>query len=183
MKEDMDVEVIRLSKEVKEIANDNAERAHFLSRYVDDEVLKVSQKAAKQIENLKILSAKLTEQFKKHLINHENMKNDVYKRFEFIEKHLPIYRSELYKLMEKSEQRLLQKMKEVKETVDLNMVNNLKQLDERMDQFSELVDVNLDTLRKAITDNWEIFISVINKVNDDFMVRTASFVEDLEMIS
>jgi len=107
MKEDMDVEVIWLSKEVKEIANDNAERAHFLSWYVDDEVLKVSQKAAKQIENLKILSAKLTEQFKKHLINHENMKNDVYKRFEFIEKHLPIYRSELYKLMEKSEQRLL----------------------------------------------------------------------------
>jgi len=47
MKEDMDVEVIRLSKEVKEIANDNAERAHFLSWYVDDEVLKVSQKAAK----------------------------------------------------------------------------------------------------------------------------------------
>lgn len=42
MKEDMDVEVIRLSKEVKEIANDNSERAHFLSRYVDDEILKVS---------------------------------------------------------------------------------------------------------------------------------------------
>ncbi len=74
-------------------------------------------------------------------------------------------------------------MKEVKETVDLNMVNNLKQLDERMDQFSELVDVNLDTLWKAITDNWEIFISVINKVNDDFTVKTSSFVEDLEMIS
>ena len=74
-------------------------------------------------------------------------------------------------------------MKEVKETVDLNMVNNLKQLDERMDQFSELVDVNLDTLWKAITDNWEIFISVINKVNDDFTAKTSSFVEDLEMIS
>ena len=47
MKEDMDVEVIKLNKEVKEIANDNSERAHFLSRYVDDEILKVSQKAAK----------------------------------------------------------------------------------------------------------------------------------------
>ena len=74
-------------------------------------------------------------------------------------------------------------MKEVKETVDLNMVNNLKQIDERMDQFSELVDVNLDTLRKAITDNWEIFISVINKINDDFSQSTENFVEDLEMIS
>jgi len=146
MKEDMDVEMIWLGKEVKEIANDNSEWAHFLSRYVDDEILKVSKKAAKQIENLKILSAKLTEQFKKHLINHENMKTDIYKWFEFIEKHLPIYWSELYKLMEKSESWLLAKMKEVKETVDLNMINNFKQVDERMDQFWELVDVNLDTL-------------------------------------
>ena len=91
MKEEMDSEMIKLNKEVKEIANDNSERAHFLSRYVDDEILKVSKKAAKQIENIKLLSAKLTEQFKKHLINHENMKQDIYKRFEFIEKHLPIY--------------------------------------------------------------------------------------------
>jgi hypothetical protein len=61
MKEDQDVELIKLNKEVKEIANDNSERAHFLSRYIDDEIMKVSMKAAKQIENIKILSAKLTE--------------------------------------------------------------------------------------------------------------------------
>jgi len=61
------------------------------------------------------------------------MKTDIYKRFEFIEKHLPIYRSELYKLMEKSETWILSKMKELKETVDLNMVNNFKQVDEWMD--------------------------------------------------
>lgn len=61
MKEETDREVKRLSKEVKDVASDNAERAHFLSRYIDDEILKVSQKAAKQIENLKTLSAKLTE--------------------------------------------------------------------------------------------------------------------------
>ena len=96
------------------------------------------------------------------------MKQDIYKRFDFIEKHLPIYRSELYKLIEKSESRMLNKMKDVKEAVDQNMINNLKTVDDRLDQFSELVDVNLDTLRKAITDNREIFVSIINKVNDDF---------------
>ena len=61
MKQDTDSELMKLNKEVKEIANDNSERSHFLSRYIDDEILKVSKKAAKQIENLKILSAKLTE--------------------------------------------------------------------------------------------------------------------------
>jgi DNA-binding winged helix-turn-helix (wHTH) protein len=84
--------------------------------------------------------------------------------------------------MEKSEERVLSKMKEVKETVDQNMLNNFRSFDERLDQFSQLVDVNLDTLRKAIQDNRHIFISTINKVNDDFNLRTSSFVDDLMMI-
>ena len=64
------------------------------------------------------MSAKLTEQFKKHLINHENMKKDIYKRFEIIEGHLPVYRSELYKLLESNESRAMTKIKEIKEAVE-----------------------------------------------------------------
>jgi hypothetical protein len=55
------------------------------------------------MEQVKALCGKLTEQFKKHLINNETMKKDVYKRFEIIEGHLPVYRSELYKLLEANE--------------------------------------------------------------------------------
>jgi len=107
---------------------------------VDDEIYKVSEKVAKPIDNLKMLSTRLTEQFKKHLINHENIKKDIYKRFDFLEKHMPVYRSELYKLIEKSEGRLLIKMKELKENLDNNLMSNFKVFDDRMDQFSELVD-------------------------------------------
>ena len=110
------------------------------------------------------------------------MKTDIYKRFEFIEKHLPIYRSELYKLMEVSETRMLNKMKETKESIDKTMLNNFKATHDRMDQFSELVDVNLDTLRKAITDNREVFVSVVNKVNDDSYQRHELVVEDLKAL-
>lgn len=74
-----------------------------MSRYIDEEIEKIGSKSGKAVENLKVLCAKLTEQFKKHLINHESMKKDLYKRFEIIESHLPVYRSELYKLMEQSE--------------------------------------------------------------------------------
>jgi hypothetical protein len=109
-----DKTVQKLIKDVKDTAHDSAERAHFLSRYIDEEVVKV----AKQVENIKTLCAKLTEQFKKHLINHENMKKDIYKRFEIIESHLPIYRSELYKLLEGTETRCLSKMKEVKDAIE-----------------------------------------------------------------
>lgn len=75
----------------------------------------------------------MTEQFKKHLINHENMKKDIYKRFEQIEKHLPLYRSELYNMLEKAENRMVTKMKEVKDTIEKSTLTNFQVLDERMD--------------------------------------------------
>ncbi len=110
------------------------------------------------------------------------MKKDIYKRFEIIESHLPIYRSELYKLLESTETRVLEKMKEVKDALQSNMLTNFQLLDERVDQFSELVDSNIDTLRKATQDNREVFVSVINKTNEELESRYNSFVDDLEKI-
>lgn len=177
-----DKTVQRLIKDVKDTAHDSAERAHFLSRYIDEEVVKVGGRVGKQVENIKTLCAKLTEQFKKHLINHENMKKDVYRRFEIIESHLPIYRSELYKLLEGTETRCLGKLKEVKDALEQTMLTNFTVLDERVDQFSELVDSNMETLRKGVQDNREVFVTVINKTNEEVEARYNSFVEDLEKV-
>ena len=78
----------------------------------------------KQLEGVKGHSAKLMEQFKKHLINHENMKKDMYNRFDIIDGHLPVYRSELYNIMEKSENRAMQKIKEIQVSVESTMLTN-----------------------------------------------------------
>ena len=67
------------------------------------------------------------------------MKKDLYKRFEIIESHLPVYRSELYKLMEQAEQRQLEKVKELKDALSGTILTNFTALDDRVDQFSELV--------------------------------------------
>ena len=93
-----------------------------------------------------MLCAKLTEQFKKHLVNHEAMKKDLYKRFEIIESHLPVYRSELYKMMETTEARTLSKLKELKDALSQTILTNFTALDDRVDQFSELVSHWSETL-------------------------------------
>jgi len=142
LKDSQDATILKLLKDVKDQAQDSAERAHFLSRYIDEEIAKVSEKTTKNVENLKVLSAKLTEQFKKHLINHESMKKDLYKRFEIIESHLPVYRAELFKLMEQTEARSLNKMKELKDALSNTILTNFTALDDRVDQFSELVSLN-----------------------------------------
>jgi hypothetical protein len=45
------------------------------------------------------------------------MKKDLYKRFEIIESHLPVYRNELFKNMETTEARVLNKLKELKDAL------------------------------------------------------------------
>lgn len=40
----------------------------------------------------------------------------------------------------------------------------------------------MDTLRKAIQDNREVFVTVINKTNEELESRYNSFVEDLEKV-
>jgi uncharacterized protein YicC (UPF0701 family) len=139
VKDQQEATVLKILKDVKDQAQDSAERAHFLSRYIDEEISKIGTKTSKQVENIKVLAAKLTEQFKKHLINHESMKKDLYKRFEIIESHLPVYRSELYKLMEQTEARTLVKVTELKDSMSNTIVQNFTALDDRVDQFSELV--------------------------------------------
>lgn len=67
------------------------------------------------------------------------MKKDLYKRFEIIESHLPVYRSELYKMMETTEARTLSKLKELKDALSQTILTNFTALDDRVDQFSELV--------------------------------------------
>ena len=62
------------------------------------------------------------------------------------------------------------------------MLTNFQVLDERVDQFSELVDSNMETLRKALQDNREVFVSVINKTNEEVENRYNGFVEDLEKV-
>ena len=111
------------------------------------------------------------------------MKRDVYKRFEIIEGHLPVYRSELYKLLESNEQRTLQKMKEIRDAIEQSMLTHFQSLDQRVDKFSELVDGNMETLRKAIAESREVYISIINKSNVEQEERFNELVDDIDKVA
>ena len=44
------------------------------------------------------------------------------------------------------------------------------------------VDNNLETLRRALQDNREVFVSVVNKTNEDQETKHNNLVEDLEKV-
>lgn len=41
VKEQHDKQITKIAKDMKETAHDSAERAHFLSRYIDEEIIKI----------------------------------------------------------------------------------------------------------------------------------------------
>ncbi len=44
------------------------------------------------------------------------------------------------------------------------------------------VDNNLETLRRALQDNREVFVRIINDTNEDFEIKHNNMVEDLEKV-
>ena len=62
------------------------------------------------------------------------------------------------------------------------MLTNFQVLDERVDKFSELVDSNMETLRKAVADNREVYIGIINKSNMSQEDKMNEISEDIEKI-
>ena len=86
-------------------------------------------------------------------------------------------------MLEKTEARSLSKLKELKGALSDTILTNFTALDDRVDQFSELVDVNLETLRKATQHNREVFIKIMNQTNEDFETKHNNMVEDLEKVT
>ena len=62
------------------------------------------------------------------------------------------------------------------------MLTNFQVLDERVDKFSELVDSNMETLRKAVADNREVYIGIINKSNMSQEDRMNELNDDMEKL-
>lgn len=44
------------------------------------------------------------------------------------------------------------------------------------------MDNNLETLRRALQDNREVFVNIINKTNEEVELKNNNLVEDLEKI-
>lgn len=52
-----------------------------------------------------------------------------------------------------------------------------------MDKFSELVDGNMETLRKAIAESREVYVSIINKSNVESEERFNEVVDDIDKVA
>ena len=173
----------KLQNELHELAQQTSDNSHFLSRYVDEEVEKVSERSKQQYERLKGISAKLTEQFKQHLINNERYKNESDKRLSQVEQQFPQQKAEVLSNLESAESRLIQKITEAKNLLDSTSLANLRSLEERIELFANNVDQNVGLLRRAIQQNRETMVGIINEQRDVNNARFTAVTSDLQALA
>lgn len=64
-----------------------------------------------------------------------------------------------------------------------NIKFNFEIMDERVDKFCDLMDKSLESLRQAVADNRDVYVSVINRSNIEQEERINNLVEDIEKIA
>ena len=67
----------RFAKDLKEMSTESSERSNFLSRYIEDLVKKQEENTDAQLQKMKLLCAKLTEQFKEHIQSSERTLSNI----------------------------------------------------------------------------------------------------------
>ena len=73
-------------------------------------------------------------------------------------------------------------MKGVKDNIEQTTHANFTVINSRIDQFSEQVDSNMDILGKAVADNREVFIDVVNRLSEEIRTKNNNMVEDVEKV-
>lgn len=144
----------RFARDMKESNNENAERAGFLSRYIDDQIKKQEEEFLLQLQKVKLLCAKLTEQVKEHLQNNEiimiQLKNSLGKRCDDIEDELSALGkqvdSEIYDFSAKSAMNKI--YSEVEHNNLYSILNNLNVL--YVDEISQRKNSISEILKKII---------------------------------
>lgn len=63
------------------------------------------------------------------------------------------------------------------------MLTNFNVIDERIDNYAGMIDGNLETIRKQLNENRDVFINCINKSSLDLEERINGIVDDLENLA
>jgi len=164
LKDNLEGQIDGVSKELRTVAADSAERANQLSRYIDQEVANVTQNFNGKYEKLKVLFAKFGEQFKNHLLNTEAFRKETLTKVQEIEQTMEFNKEEARQQVLDLERRLEEKFREQRELMATTIDNNNKVLEDKMNKVKEQEEGDVEVLKEAIENNRTIFNNKIEKL-------------------
>lgn len=183
IKKDVEDIVVQTRQDIQNISKECSERTHNVSKYIDQQISDAIFGKGSSSDVLKNFVIKLTDQIKTNLIS-QNTQNEIYEmRIGKIENYLNQIKEDTYSFIAKVEERLINKMKDLKLFTELNIKKSHDFLNTSIAELASNTDYNIDFLSNQLIDTRL-------KVNQNFeMLKTESnkrfnvVCEDLEEMS
>jgi len=184
-----EIEIVRKemdenSKETNTILKDNskecADRAHNLSKYIDQQLNGSADSSGKKYESLKNYCSKLTDQVKSHIMIYDEQYSEIDHKLKAMEEEKGRGKEELLKLSQAIEERLFKKVKEVKKYFESTWKANTNSLSERIDSLSTNVDKNFHLFGSELLETRKLLSIRIDQNEKKVTDQITTVAQDLE---
>ena len=161
----------KTGNDLKEIQMGFAQKADLLSRYIDDQVQSMTEESNQNHSKTKEIITALAESIKQNIINTEKWKGEASKKFAKQETGLQHTKTDLNKQITRSEGRIFTQIKEVQEALDMNLTTNSTNMNERINQISDIIDTGFENMENTVNDTKIVLEGAITAYNDEMDER------------
>ena len=182
LRKDFEDATNKIKYDIQTVSRECSERTHNVSKYIDQQINDAINGKGNSNENLKNFVHKLTDQIKTNLIS-QNNQNEVFAlRFNKIEKNLKDMKEETYIFISKVEERLINKLREVKLYMEANIEKSHDYMNNNLMEFSGKVDKNIQYLSGQLIDTRMRINEKFEKIEMENRSRFKSLVDDMEEV-
>ena len=173
----------KTGSDLKEIQMGFAQKADLLSRYIDDQVASMTEESNQNHSKTKEIITALAESIKQNIINTEKWKGEASKKFAKQETGLQNTKTDCNKSITRSEGRIFTQIKEVQEALEMNISTNSANMNERINQISDIIDTGFENMENSVNDTKLVLESAITAYNDEVDERLVQLQEETNKIA
>ena len=169
-----------IRKNISNISNECSERTHNVSNYIDMKIKEILNN--NEFINLKNFVNQLLLQIKSNLITQKDQNSVFESRLLNLEKFIMTIKNDVYNFIAKIEERLINKMKDIKIYFDVNIKNENKNIKRNLIIFNKLFEKKFFFLSDQISQTRILINEEFNRVNKREIERFESLINDMENI-
>jgi len=182
LKRDIDKSVKETKESLKVNNNECSDRAHNLSKYIDQQVSGNNEGLLKKYDNIKTLISKLTDQFKAHIVFHDEQLKNLQNKVNSQVDASSLIKEELMNYTIGLEERYQRKFKDLTLYLETIWKSNISVVNERVDLLSSKTDKNFLLLSQELVNTRKVLANRIDEIDTTSSLQFKTTVEDLEGI-
>lgn len=181
IKNDIDQKFALLKKEIEENNNECSERNQQLAKYIDTQLNE--HKLLKETRELRNFTEKLTNQIKINMINQTKTNETLEKKFNDLTNKIPKELKEAQDFVAKIEKRVMQRVLQMKNYIEINILSNNNIIAKEIRQISEKVTKDLSFLANELIIYQNNSLIEFQNLDKKIQYSNKTLISDLESVA